>query len=78
MNEKHPSDYFKEKQLEKRTKFHELIHAAFILGTSVSFYLTRPKPTESDLQWLGWTYPNSKVETGYDQGAKFTTITPKL
>ena len=69
---------FKQRQLAKREKFHELIHSAFILDTSVTFYLTIPQPTEKELVWLKLNYPDSKIETGNDQGAKFTTITPKL
>ena len=72
-----PSEQFKEQQLKKRKEFHELIHAAFVLDTSVNFYLTRPQPTEEDLSWLSWTYPNSIIKTGNDQGSSYCTITPK-
>ncbi len=69
-------DHFKKQQLEEKTQFHELMHAAFLLDGSVSFYLTRPQPTEKQLSWLRSTYPNSVIETGKDQGASYCTITP--
>jgi hypothetical protein len=69
---------FKEERLKKRTQFHELIHSAFILETSVTFYLTRPQPTDKELSWMAWTYPNSIIEKGNDQGAFYCTITPKI
>lgn len=70
------SDYLKQMQLGKKKEFHELIHAAFLLDASVSFYLSRPQPTEKELSWLAYAYPNSMVENGTDQGAKYCTITP--
>lgn len=73
-----PSEYLQQQQLKKRGEFHEIIHAAFVLNTSVSFYLTRPQPTKRELSWLSWTYPNSKIEYGSDQGATYCTITPKF
>ena len=72
------SGQFQQRQLGKRAMFHELMHSAFVLETSVSFYLTRPQPTEKELSWLGWTYPNSKIKNGNDQGAKYCTITSEL
>lgn len=71
-------EYFQEHQLKKRTEFHEIIHAAFILETSASFYLSRPKPTKKELEWLGAAYPGSIIEEGVDQGAGYYTITPKF
>lgn len=70
------SEIFQQEQIKKKEQFHELIHSAFILGTSVSFYLSRPQPTDQELSWLGYTYPSSKIDTGTDQGAKYCTITP--
>ncbi len=72
------SEQFKQDRLKARTKFHELIHAAFILETSVLFYLTRPKPTEQELSWVVEAYPNSIIKTGSDQGAPYCDITPKF
>lgn len=69
-------EQFQQERLKKRTEFHELIHAAFILETSVSFYLTKPQPTKEELSWLAWTYPNSTIKKGNDQGATYCTITP--
>lgn len=69
---------FKINQLKKRKEFHELIHAAFILETSVSFYFKRPPPTADNLSWLAGAYPHSLIENGNDQGRNYTTITPML
>lgn len=71
-------NYFSEFVLERKKKFHEMIHAAFILDTSVCFYLSRPKPTEKELSWLSCAYPNSLIDQGNDQGANYLTITPRL
>ncbi len=72
------SDFFIKDKLKKRTEFHNLIHAAFVLDDSVTFYLTRPQPTPKELSWLKWVYPGSEVERGEDQGATYCTITPKF
>ncbi len=72
------SEPFQRRQIKKRTEFHELIHAAFVLETSVSFYLNRPQPTEEELSWLSCAYPKSKIKHGMDQGAAFCYITPEF
>ncbi len=69
---------FQKKQLNKKRDFCEIIHAAFILDTSVTFFLTRPQPTERELSWIAHTYPNSLINQGNDQGANYCTITPKF
>ncbi len=69
---------FQIQQLEKRNKFHEIIHAAFVLGESATFFLTRPQPTKENLSWLASAYPRSEIRTGCDQGANYCTITPKF
>lgn len=71
-------DYFEEIQIKKQSQFHELVHAAFVLKTDVSFYLLRPQPTEKEMSWLASTYPGSLIERGSDQGAAYCNITPKL
>ena len=72
------SDWFKERQLKKKTEFVELIHAAALLDTSVTFYLSKPQPTEKELSWVAYVYPNSTISQGTDQGAKYCTITPSF
>lgn len=69
---------FKEKQLEKRNNFVELVHAAFILNTSVNIFLSRPLPTKSEIEWLYSTYPSTEVTEGEDQGASYMNVTPKF
>lgn len=61
--------------LEKRSHFHELIHATFVLNTSISKFGIL---TEEQKSWLAYTYPNSEIKTGNDQGAQYYTITPKF
>ncbi len=70
-------NHFASKQLGKRDKFHEKMHAAHVLGTSVQFYLC-PMPTEKDMSWLAHAYPNSLIERGNDQGASYLIIEPIL
>ena len=69
------TDAFKERMMEKRSKFFERVHAAFVLDTSLNHW---GKLDDKDLSWLMATYPNSIIETGTDQGARYTTITPKF
>lgn len=70
--------HFQLEQEKKKTQFHELIHAAFVLNSSVTFFLSQPQPTEKELSWLASTYPNSTIEKGKDQGAEYCTIIPKF
>lgn len=69
------SSHFQKEMIEKRNKFFERCHAAFVLNTSVNHWGTIP---ERDLSWLRSAYPGSIIETGNDQGANYTTITPKF
>lgn len=67
--------FFKAQMLKKREQFHEKIHAAFVLNTSVNFW---GNPKDEDISWLASAYPNSTINQGIDQGASYYTITPKL
>ncbi len=66
---------FEERMIFKRTQFHEKVHAAFILDTSLNMW---QKPSEANLLWLLSAYPKSEVKTGIDQGGRYYTITPKF
>lgn len=69
------SDYFQKQQLEKRSQFHERVHAAFILETSLNHW---GNLTDEQNDWLAFAYPGTEIETGEDQGLSYTTITPKF
>lgn len=69
------SDNFQKQQLGKRKQFYEKIHAAFVLETS---YTKFGILTDEQENWIKSTYPNSKIETGTDQGGKYHTIEPKF
>ena len=69
------TDAFKESMIEKRGKFSERVHAAFVLNTSLNHW---GEISENDMSWLRRAYPNSIIEKGKDQGASYTTITPQF
>jgi len=69
------SEFFQKQQLKKRTEFHERVHAAFVLSTSLSEF---GKLNDDQLSWLGSTYPNSEIKMGTDQGASYYTVLPKF
>lgn len=75
-NTKGEGDMFFEKQmLKKRTQFHEQVHAAFVLETSLNNF---GNISEDQMSWLGSAYPNSEIELGNDQGANYYSIKPIL
>lgn len=68
-------NFFETEMNNKRKQFHERVHAAYILTTSLNYW---GKMSDSENDWLAWTYPNSELQIGNDQGANYTTITPKF
>jgi hypothetical protein len=66
---------FKTQMLRKREEFHERVHAAFVLNTSLNVWGSL---TEHQRDWLAGTYPNTDIKTGSDQGAHYTTVTPRF
>lgn len=68
-------DDFQKQMLEKQKQFHERVKAAFVLNQSLNYW---GRLSDIDIGWLRCAFPGSTVNTGNDQGATFTTITPKF
>ena len=68
-------DTFRKELEEARYKFNEKIKASFILN---SRYSTFKEPSKEDISWLMFSFPNSTIKVGYDQGATYWTINPNF